>query len=227
MPTMSNVSDTIYKSKNEFIILRNSDLPVFIPITRKEYLEQMLKDIDVYKDKQKTELTDLYRIQVKQFEDDVTIKKTYDKTYTAEKEALERKRYLEKWTPENLAKEINKTEVEVKDGRAMIQQYLQKPLEWLNRSIKQFYSGYSYKTIGLKDYFERLDVIALSSEEETGTQIVFLNPAYFNKSLGADIPQLIMIYLPKGTYPHMKKLAQLIHQTGTLSPLEAILSQGK
>lgn len=224
---MSNVNDTVYKSKNEFIILRNSDLPVFITVKRKEYLEQMLKDIDVTKEKQKTELTSFYQMQVKQFEDEVKIKKTYDKTYTAEKEALERKRYLEKWTPENLAKEISKTEAGLNDGRAVIQQYLQKPQEWQDRPIKQFYSGSSYKANGLKEYFERLDVSALSSEQETGTQIVYLNPAYFNKSLGADAPQLIMVYLPKGNYPHMKKLAELIHQPGALSPLQAILSPGK
>ncbi len=221
---MSNVNDTLYKSKNEFIIIRNSDQPVFIPITRKEYLEQMLKDIDGYKDKRKTELTEFYQTQVKQFEDEVKIKKTYDKTYTAEKEALERSRYLEKWTPENLAKEIEKTELEVKDGKALIQQYLQKPEEWLNRSINQFYSGSSYKANGLKDFFERLDV---GSGQETGTQIVSLNPAYFNSSLGADVPQLIMVYLPKGNYPHMKKVTNLIHQPGALSPLESMLNSGK
>ena|SRR5690349_2147654 len=46
---MANDYDTVYKSKNEYIIIRNSDKPVFITVTRKEYLQQMIKDVDAYK----------------------------------------------------------------------------------------------------------------------------------------------------------------------------------
>jgi hypothetical protein len=35
-------------TSNDYIILRNSDKPVFIAVTRKEYLEQMLKDVENY-----------------------------------------------------------------------------------------------------------------------------------------------------------------------------------
>lgn len=49
---MSNAYDSIYKSKNEFIIIRNSDQPVFLAVTRKEYLGQLLKEVDVYKNRE-------------------------------------------------------------------------------------------------------------------------------------------------------------------------------
>lgn len=47
-------------------------------------------------------------------------------------------------------------------------------------------------------------------------EIVSLNPDYFNKSLGAEVPQLIMLHLAKGSYPHMKKVADLIQAINKL-----------
>ncbi len=61
MRAKSNNDDT-YTSKHDYIIIRNSDKPVFIPITRQEYLQQMLKDIETYRTKRKKEISgNLYR----------------------------------------------------------------------------------------------------------------------------------------------------------------------
>ncbi len=78
----------------------------------------------------------------------------------------------------------------------------------------------------LTEYLDKLDVFAESKEDLSRTYIVTLNPEYFNNKLSVDVPQLICVHLPKGTYPHMLKVAKLIKQPGALSPLEAILNQG-
>ncbi len=229
---MSNANDTIYKSKNEFIIIRNSDLPVFIPITRKEYLEQMLKDIDANRESQIALAKSTYDPKTEaankaQF--DAELKRMDNsKTYTTEQMAPYRKRFTETWETEKqkFDKQISRIETETKGAKEVVSEYLEKPTDWLCRTIIQFYSS-SFTANGLKEYFEKLDVSTFISEEETRTRMVTLNPAYYNKSVGADVPQLIMVYLPKGSYPHMKKVADLVKQPGALAPLEAILYQGK
>lgn len=229
---MSNVNDILYKSKNEFIIIRNSGQPVFLPISRKEYLEQMLKDIDKDKESQIAFAKSTYDPKneaANKAEFDAALKRIDNsKTSTPEQMAPYRKRFVETWETEKQKydKQITRIETETTGAKETVLEYLKKPSEWLNSTIKQFYS-YSYTAKGVTEYFEKLDVFELSREEETRTEIVSINPAYYNKSLGADLPQLIMVYLPKGSYPHMKKVAKLIHQPGALAPLEAILSPAK
>ena len=53
---------------NDYIILRNSDKPVFIPVTRKEYLEQMVKDVDNTGAGSSKMLNDAYESNAKMFE---------------------------------------------------------------------------------------------------------------------------------------------------------------
>jgi hypothetical protein len=226
MRAKSNVYDTIYTSKHDFIIIRNSDKPVFLPITRKEYLEQMLKDIETYRTKRKAEISQIYTLQVKQFEDEVKIKKEYDKKYTSEKEALERKRFAEDNSPEKVDKDIKKTDTDLNGAKEIIMQYQGKSQNWLSKGFNGFYPYESYSAAGLTEYFDKLDVLTESREDLTGTEVVFLNPAFFNNKLGVDVPQLISVHLSKGSYSHMLKVAKLIKQPGALDPLEAILNPG-
>lgn len=221
-----------FPSKDDFIIIRNSDQPVFIPITRKEYLKQMLKDIDKDKESQIAFAKSTYDPKneaANKAEFDAALKRIDNsKTSTPEQMAPYRKRFIETWETEKQKydKQITRIATETTGAKETVLEYLKKPSEWLNRTIKQFYS-YSYTAKGVTEYFEKLDVFELSKEEETTTEIVSINPAYYNKSLGADVPQLIMVYLPKGSYPHMRKVADLVHQPGALAPLEAILLPGK
>jgi len=223
----SNVNDNIYTSKNDIIIIRNSDKPVFISITRKEYLEQMLKDIETYKAKQKDFLTGNYNLQVKQFEEEMRVYKTMDKSYTPEKEAKRRKWFNEDNNPEKLDKNLKKLESDANDASKAITQYLGKSQEWLSRGFRDFYPYSSYTAIGVKQYFDGLDTFTESSEDLTRTEVVSLNPAYYNKTLGNDVPQLISVYLAKGSYPHMLKVAGLVKKPGALAPLETFVNTGK
>jgi hypothetical protein len=223
----SNVNDNIYTSKNDIILIRNSDKPVFISITRKEYLEQMSKDIDAYKAKQKDFLTANFNLQVKQFEEEMKVYKTMDKSYTPEKEAKRRKWFNEDNNPEKLDKDLKKLESDANDAKKVITQYLGKSQEWLGRGFGNFYPNSSYTAIGVKQYFDGLDKFTESSEDLTRTEIVSLNPAYYNKTLGNDVPQLISVYLAKGSYPHMLKVAGLVKKPGALAPLEGFVNTGK
>jgi hypothetical protein len=219
-----NGNDSIYTSYREVMIIRNSDKPVFIPVTQKEYLEQMRKDIQLYKVKTKDFLNNYYERSIKEFEKEMAIYKTSDKSYTPEKEAKRRKWFNEDNNPEKLAKDIKKLEDEVNGAQQIITGYLGKSQEWLSRNFKDFYPYSSYTGRGVKEFFDDLDVFTESREDYTRTEIVSINPAYYNKELSRDVPQLILVELAKSRYPHMLKVAKLIRQPGALAPLEAILS---
>ena len=47
-------------TSNDYIILRNSDKPVFIAFTRKKYLEQMLKDVEAFGTSDTKMMTQIY-----------------------------------------------------------------------------------------------------------------------------------------------------------------------
>ncbi|MEQ1799499.1 MAG: tetratricopeptide repeat protein, partial [Lacibacter sp.] len=230
---MSNVYDTIYKSKHDFIIIRNSDLPVFLAVTRKEFLQQLLKDVDAYKSRQtafaKEAYTPAAEAANKANLDDQLKRIDNSKTSTPEQMAPYRKRLIETWETEKqkFDKRIARIELDTKETKEVLKEYLNKPQEWLNRTVSQFYNFSSYSRRGMEEFLDRLDVFAFSKEDETRTYLATINPAYFNKSLSAEVPQLITVHLPKGTYPHMKKVADLIKRPGALAPLEAILNSGK
>jgi hypothetical protein len=210
---------------NDYIFLRNSDRPVFIPITRKEYLGQMLKDVAAYSINQTKQMTEMYSLNRKQFEDEMKGYKAMDKSYTAEKEAKRRKWFEE--DQEKFKKVINKIKPDSDAAAAVIQQYLQNPAEWLSRSLRSFYPFSSYTAGGVKQYFESMDKSNLpEGEEETIYEVVSVNPAYFDKKAGADVPQLITVHLQNSTYDHMIRLAKLIKAPGALDALAAIVKTG-
>jgi hypothetical protein len=183
----------------------------------------MLKDAEAYRTKRKEEISGIYSLQLKQFEDEVKIKKEYDKKYTSEKEAIDRKRFTENNNPEKMDKDIKKTDTDINGAKSVIVQYQGKPQEWLNKTFNSFYTYESYSMAGVTAYLDKLDVFAESSEDLTRTEVVYLNPDYFNNKLGVDVPQLISLHLSKGSYLHMLKVAKLIKQTGALDALVAIL----
>ncbi len=223
-----NATAKMYTS-SDYIILRNSDKSVFIPITRKEYLQQMLKDAETAGTKNNKAFTEMYNLNVKQFEAEMKVYKEKDKSYTPEKEAKRRKWFEE--DQEKLKKNISKINPDADAAKEVILQYLNKPAEWLNSGFNNFYSNSSYTAKGVTQYVENLDKIRTNGvgeiEEETAEEIVTINPAYFNKAMSSDVPQLIMVQLRNGTYPHMVKVAALVKQAGALAPLEAILNPGK
>ena len=211
---------------NDFIILRNSDKPVFLPIARKEYLEQMLKYVQTSFTKDSKTFSDMYNLNLKQFEAEMKVYKEKDKTYTPEKEAKRRKWFEE--DQEKLRKTISKLSPNADAAKAEIQQYLKKPTEWLSRSFNNFYSGSTYTAKGVSQYFEGMDKPTLNGagevEEVTQEEVVSINPAYFNKILSSDVPQLILVHLQNGTYAHMLKVGRLVKQPTALAPLESMLN---
>jgi len=105
--------------------------------------------------------------------------------------------------------------------------YLKKPQEWLARDFDRLYDSSSFSSLNIKKYCADLDVVKSSREYDVRRQIVSLNPAYYDKSLGADVPQLISVHIQKGKYPNMIKVGNLIKQPGALAPIEAILNPGR
>ena len=216
--------DTVFTSKTDYFLIRNSDKPVYLPITRKEYLEQLLKDIETSMTNDTKSFTEMYNQNIKGFEEHMRVYKATDKMYTPEKEAKRRKWFDE--DQQKLQNQINKIKPNVDASREILNQYLQKPSDWLGRGIGFFYSS-SYTANGIKSYLDHLDTYSESKEDYTRSEVVYINPAYFNKTLGMDVPQVIVVTVNKGGYPYMHKLAGLVKQPGALTPLEAILNPGK
>jgi len=232
----SQVRDTLFGSKDDYYIVRNSDKPVFIPLTRKEYLQQLLKDIDSSR---------TYRIDfVKKMYDpknEAANKAKFDaelaridnsKMYTKEQMAPYRKRFIETWQTEQQKQDsvIRKIEADTKGGKEVILEYMKKPEQWLSGPLKDIFGTPNteiYSAGALKAYFDDQDFVRYKASEVTATILVTLNADYFNKSLSADVPQVILVQLWKNGYRHMKKVADMISQPGALAPLEAILAQGK
>jgi hypothetical protein len=224
-----NVNDN-YGSKDDYIVIRNSDKPVFIPITRKELLPQLLKDIETSRASRTTMARSIHNPAneaANKAAFDAELKRIDNsKNYTKEQMAPYRKRFVETFETEQqkLDKEINKIEADTKGGREVVSEYMKRPAEWLGRTIKHIFSGSVYNALSVRSYLDELDVVRYRPEEETSTLIVSLNPSYYNKSLAADVPQLILIQVAKGSYPHMKKVADLIRKPGSLATLEALLN---
>jgi hypothetical protein len=227
-----NVNDN-YGSKDDYIVIRNSDQPVFIPITRKELLSQLLKDIEVSRALRTTMARSMHNPAneaANKAAFDAELKRIDNsKNYTKEQMAPYRKRLVETFETEQqkLDKEINKIEADTKGAKEVVSEYMKRPAEWLGRTIKHIFSGSVYNALSVRHYLDELDVNRYRPEEETSTLIVSLNPSYYNKSLAADVPQLILIQVAKGSYPHMKKVADLIRKPGALAPLEALLNSNQ
>ncbi len=218
-----NYNDTVYTSKRDIIIIRNSDKPVFIPITRKEYLQQMLKDAETYRAKEKSMMMSNFSNNAKVFEEEMKSYKL-DRLYTPEKEAKRRQWFKEDQA--KIAKVIDKIDPDVDAFLEVIKRYLQKPAEWLNRHFRDFYS-YAYTAKGVENYFEHLDIFTESKEDYTRSEVVSISPDYFNKALSNDVPQLMMVELVKNGYWYMYKVSEKVKQPGGLASLIAIVNPGK
>jgi len=227
-----NVKDN-YGSKDDYFVIRNSDQPVFIPIIRKELLLQLLKDIDSSRESRVKFTKSMYDPKneaANKAAFDAELKRIDNsKSYTKEQMAPYRKRFIETWETEQQKqdKEMNKIEADTKGAKEVVAEYAKRPGEWLGRTVYDFYSGSVYTALAVRSYLDDLDIIRYRPEEETRTQVVSVNPSYYNRSLGTDVPQLIFVQVAKGGYPHMKKVADLVRQPGALAPLEALLNSGK
>ncbi len=224
--------DTVYTSKTDLFLIRNSDKPVFISLTRKEYLQQMLKDVEANKIKEiasaKEEFTPDAEAANKAKFDEELKRMDNSKNYTPEQMAPYRKRFIETWETEKQKydKRIAKIETESTKVNEVLLEYLKKPEEWLVSGFGSFFSD-SYTEKGIKYFLDHLDIYRESKEDYTRSEVVSINPAYFNKALSMDVPQLILVTVNKGGYRYMYKLAELVKKPGALNPLEAILTPGK
>ena len=182
-----NFNDTVYTSKKDMFLIRNSDKPVFIPVTRKEYLQQLLKNVEEYKITEiasaKLDYTPANEAANKAKFDEELKRIDNSKNYTPEQMAPYRKRFIETWETEKqkFDKRITLVETETTKSKEVLLEYLKKPQEWLGRSLGSFYS-YSYTANGLKSYFDHLDIYTESKEDYTRSEVVSINPDYFNKA---------------------------------------------
>ena len=117
-----NATGKIYTS-NDYIILRNSDKPIFIAFTRKEYLQQMLKDVDIAENNNSKFFNEAYESNKRMFELEMKVYKENDKSYTVEKEAKRRKWFEE--DQEKLKKVNSKINPDAIAAKEVISQYLQ------------------------------------------------------------------------------------------------------
>ena len=129
-------------------------------------------------------------------------------------------------TRKKLDKIIKKIDPDTDASIAVINEHLQKPPEWLSRSVRDYFP-YSYTAKACTQYFAYLDDFKESKEDYTRSEIVSINPEYFNKSLSNDVPQLIVVELVKAGYWYMYQLSDKVKQPGAFKLLEDMVNPGK
>src|SRR5688572_8110400 len=148
----TNVNDT-YGSKDDYYVIRNSDQPVFIPITRKEVLQQLLKDMDTNKASRMAlakSLHDPTKEAANKAAFDAELKRIDNsKSYTKEQMAPYRKRFIETWQTEQqkLDKETDKIEADTKGAKEVVMEYMNRSAEWLGRTVRYLYDGSVYTAL--------------------------------------------------------------------------------
>jgi len=126
-----------YGSKDDYIVIRNSDQPVFIPITRKELLSQLMNDIEASRQSRialAKSMHDPKNEAANKAAFDAELKRIDNsKNYTKEQMAPYRKRFIETWETEQqkLDKEINKIEADTKGAKEIVLEYTKRPADWL------------------------------------------------------------------------------------------------
>jgi len=201
-PTSTSRFSNIYFT-NTYII-RNSDKPVFIPFTRKEYLEQYL--IDMEKEFKQSVNNSLESTNVKtpeqidqELQDRINeIKRlTENGAYGYNKESLEfriekAKEFYKNLQIEEAGKLQNKLgqkEIDFRESIELVKNYLKQPDSVLNKTVKTDVVAIHIKPDGIKRMLSDFDKDSWLGSME----LAYVNGDYFNKNLPPDVPQFICI----------------------------------
>lgn len=226
------------------IIIRNSDKPLFIPVTRKQYLEQYRADMERAYKKQRamvlqyTTVTPPEEID-KQYQERVAeIKKlTEQGAYGYSPSSLEhRLKVAEEFFKNKKEEEANKIknltqrmDEDFEESNRLIQNYLSKPQSELDKPVYEVQTLALYEPQSIKNLISRMEGDFGDRHWQHKQQACIINPDYFNPKLPPDVPQLIAIEFVnnQNIHQHLNAILNNMLKTFQFNELHALLNPGQ
>jgi hypothetical protein len=223
----------------DVFVIRNSEKPLFIPFTRKEFLEFKLTELEKNYLKQRkgiVESTQIYPPEVfdRELEERIQeIKKlTTEGAWGYSKENMENRiRMAEENTrlkkKEELIKIPEKLDVLEKDyleSLEIVREYLQtQPDSILKKSFPEMHQGIS-GAYSMRTMIEKFDPDYHGQEWGNNTVMVYINPDYFDTKIPLDVPQLITVEFVnlEGVHKHLNEVVDRINQKMDFKALQAL-----
>lgn len=229
----------------EFIdafVIRNSNKPLFIPVTRKEFLEHYLVSIeDKYNEEKKLILENTQIIPVEEIEREreariAEIKKfteqgaygyatsDYEHRIMTANEFFNNKKSAEADKIRNLTKELDENYAE---SVRLVKDYLiNSPASVLEKSFRKVSATFTDPQ-SVKRMLDNLEDVPNMRMWGQNTEVCFINKDYFDNSLPNDVPQLIVIEFVNNEYLHenLKILVKRIYERNDFSKLSDLFSQ--
>lgn len=229
----------------EFIdafVIRNSSKPLFIPLTRKEFLEYFLVSIEEkYNNEKKvilenTQVTTPEEIEREREARIAEIKKftgqgaygysesNYEHRIKTANEFFNNKKSAEADKVKNLTKELDENYAE---SVRLVKDYLLKsPPAVLEKSLRRLPAAFTDPP-SVKRMLENLEDAPNMRMWGQNTEVCFINKDYFNNTLPNDVPQLIVIEFVNNEYVHenLKTLVKRIYEKNDFSKLSDLFLQ--
>lgn len=224
-------------------VVRKNDKPLFIPLTRKAYMEHYLDEMEKYylairKMKQQyTQVTPPEEIDREMEERIAEIKKlTEQGAWGYSRENLEQRIAL---TKENYRQrkldEANKLENialqddnNFKESKKLIQEYLQKTsMETLSKKVNYVSPHFLYDPLSVKLLISNLSDDYRKDLWPPNNEIMLLNNDYFDNSLAPDVPQLITVEFINNVnvHQHLNLIAARMLERNDFTALQNMLKQ--
>lgn len=230
-------------SRWEFLdafVLRHKNKPLFIPVTRKEFLKYYLASIEEkYKNEKKliienTQVTPPEEIEkerearldeIKRFTEQGAFgysASNYEHRIKTANEFFDNKRSDEAGKIRELTRVLDEN---YQESVMLLNEYLTKtPLTVLQKSIRRLPTVFT-DPHSVRKMLENLEDVPGQRMWGQNTEVCFVNPDYFDNSLPNEVPQLIVIEFINNEYTHenLKILVQRIQAKNDFSKLSGML----
>ncbi|MDO8967518.1 hypothetical protein [Algoriphagus sp.] len=222
-------------------VVRNSDKPLFISVTQRDYLNYYLKQMErFYLDFKKilgqsAPTNSLQDILAEKDERIAEIKRlTEEGAYGYSKDNLaNRLQKAEEFYQTKLEEEKNKTsggnsevDQEYQESVRLIKDYLNsEPESILSKPIGEIETNPTHEISLTASVLEKLKAPKPERGWSKNTQFAFINPEYFDKSLAPDVPQFIAVEITnnENRHKHLNELAYRLRKDWDFAELLQLL----
>lgn len=220
-------------------ILRNSDKPFFIPLTQREFLQEYLIGLEKFYLEVRNLIvnhTQVYSPEEILAERDARIaeiKKNAEERGLSQNSLEHSLKTTEEFYRNKLEEEKNKISVQsaeidkqFKESTNLIKEYLDtQPESILKKPIRKFDIIFSYEVAAIQHLLEELNAPMPERVWGLNTQIVYINPEYFDATLSPDVPQMIALEIVnlENTHLHLNRLAYYLRENWDFGELMELL----
>jgi hypothetical protein len=222
-------------------LVRNSDKPLFIPVTQRDYLNYYLVQMEQFYLEfkkilgQSAPVNNVQDILAEKDERIAEIKRlTEEEAYGYSKENLaNRLQKAEEFYQTKLEEEKSKTsggnsevDKEYQESVRLIKDYLNsEPESILSKPISEIETNPTHEISLTASVLEKLKAPKPERGWSKNTQFAFINPAYFDKSLAPDVPQFITLEITnnENRHKHLNELAYRLRKDWDFAELLQLL----